>query len=209
MPEVHLPQLDDHEEPVAKPSKGMKFPKLLLEVILISGGVFLGLLGEQWRESAHRREVAESALRSLKRELQANRKEVARVEEYHTSTAKDLRAFLAADAKQRQKLHLTIQGIQPVLFEHAAWDLTTATGALADIQPELAYSLAHVYNAQLYYAQLTQGIIQTMYLRPPTEGDGTGFMRALDVYWADIVIQEPKLIAMYDELIPRIDSAVK
>src|SRR5438067_11565036 len=82
MPEVHLPDLeDDHEAPVRQ-SPRFRIPKLLLEVILISSGVFLGLAGEQWRESSHKRELAQSALRGFRRELDANRKAVAAAKDY-------------------------------------------------------------------------------------------------------------------------------
>ena len=32
--------------------------------------------------------------------------------------------------------------------------------------------------------------------------------QSLAVYWDDVTVYEPKLLEMYDELIPRIDSAL-
>ena len=52
MPDIHVPKLDGH-------GGKHSIPKTLLEVALISVGVFLGLAGEQWRERAHQRELAE------------------------------------------------------------------------------------------------------------------------------------------------------
>jgi len=55
VPDIHVPKLDAH-------GGGKSIFKLVLEVALISVGVFLGLAGEQWRDRAHQRELAEQAL---------------------------------------------------------------------------------------------------------------------------------------------------
>jgi hypothetical protein len=43
--------------------------KILLEVVLITAGVFLGLAGESWRESREHRELAEQSLRRFREEF--------------------------------------------------------------------------------------------------------------------------------------------
>src|SRR5262245_32508359 len=77
MPEVHLPKVGEHT--------GKSVWHIGLEVLLISAGVFLGLMGEQWRETQHRRELAEQALRRFKTELTANRTAVESVLAYSIS----------------------------------------------------------------------------------------------------------------------------
>ena len=76
MPEVHLPRLEDDEKASAGASRRSGIPRLLLEVILIISGVFLGLAGEQWPENSHKRELAESALRGFREKLETNRNEI-------------------------------------------------------------------------------------------------------------------------------------
>jgi hypothetical protein len=49
---------------------------LLLEVVLISLGVFLGLLAEQWRASHHEHEEAQAALRNFRTEILINEKAI-------------------------------------------------------------------------------------------------------------------------------------
>ena len=210
MPEVHLPDLEDDEEAPIRPSRRFRIPKLLLEVILISSGVFLGLAGEQWRENSHKRELADTALQGFRRELDTNRKAIAAKKDYHSAKKKELDEFLHADSKQRAKKPVQLRGIQTVVFEHAAWDLALATGSLANVDQQLAYSLAHVYNTQQFYGQLTQGLTQAMYVRPPTSSENAeGFFGALDIYYSDLEEFEPQLLAMYDDLIPRIEGQLK
>src|SRR6476646_1614723 len=75
MAEVHVPQLDEHDEhdavplpAAARPSRTPSIVKIALEVVLIGTGVFLGLAGEQWRESMRHRELADVSLRRFRTE---------------------------------------------------------------------------------------------------------------------------------------------
>ena len=214
MPEVHLPQLDEHEEegtPAAPTAahrpRGKSLFKIALEVMLIATGVFLGLAGEQWRESARHREMAEASLRRFRSEIVTNRTAVANVKDYHVTMKKKLAAYFAADAKTRPKVEVNLRGIQPASFEHTAWDLALATQSLAYIDPRLAFALSRVYTSQQDYAELSRGVLQAMYVLNPTENE-TAFFGAVVVYYGDIVLYEPKLLSLYDELLPQIDKAL-
>ena len=110
MPEVHLPRLEETEEPdepAQKPSAASAVTQvapskphrrslatIALEVVLISAGVFLGLAGEQWRESARHRELAEMSLHRFRSEIVANRKLVADVKDYHVSTQAQVKRYI-------------------------------------------------------------------------------------------------------------------
>jgi hypothetical protein len=217
---VHLPNVEDEEEPAAGLStdppgadppqsagKGMQRPKWMLkiglEVLLISMGVFLALMGEQWREAAHTRELAEQSLRRFRAEILTNRKAVAAVMDYHATTLKSLQTYLAADPKARQLETVQIKGVQPAFFEHTAWDLALATQSLAHIDPQLAFALSRIYGGQQTYAELTRSFTQVMYLRPMIES-----LEGLSYYYGDVVFIEPALLHMYDEALPEIDRAL-
>jgi hypothetical protein len=223
VPEVHLPHLDDEEEADAGPPpeprdagdlfrpgaahRSKSLLKIGLEVLLISSGVFLGLMGEQWRERAQHRELADESLRRFRDEIVMNRKAVAAVKDYHVTAKEQLDAYVRADAATRQKIDVSLQGIQPASFERSAWDLAFATQSLAHIEPQLAFSLSRIYTLQQGYADLSRGILQAMYLRTPQE-NLAGFFAAVAIYYGDIVFYEPKLLKMYDEILPQIDRAL-
>jgi hypothetical protein len=191
----------------AQPSLRKPLLRVALEVLLISLGVFLGLAGDQWRERAERRELAETSLRRFRSEIETNRTAVAGVSDYHVDSLKRLRAYLAVDRDRRNKADLRLQGLQPVAFERTAWDLALATDALTDIDSELAFALSRTYNAQESYEDLTSGVTQAMYLLPLRE-NFDGFAAAAETYFADLVLMEPKLLQLYDELLLRIDRAL-
>jgi hypothetical protein len=177
--------------------------KIVLEVVLISIGVFLALMAEQWRERARDRELAEASLRGFRSEILRNRKAVEGVKDYHAALFKELRAYFAADPKQRTADNIQIRGLQPVFFEQTAWDLALATQALAHLDSELALGLSRAYGLQRTYLGMTGGIMQAIYLRPLQEN-----FEGLVSYYGDIVLWEPQLLQMYDELVPQIDRAL-
>jgi hypothetical protein len=179
------------------------FLKLALEVLLISVGVFLALLGEQWRERAHARELAEASLRRFRSEIVANREAVEKVKDYHTGMLGKLNAYFAEDAAKRQSSAVRLEGVRPVFFQQTAWDLAIATQSLADIDPDVAFDLSEIYGVQRTYGGLTGSIMQAIYLRPIVEN-----FEALRAYYGDIVIWEPRLIEMYDRVLPKIDRAL-
>ncbi len=187
------------------PSKSVL--RILLEVVLISAGVFLGLMGEQWRDASQRRQAAEGTLRRFRTEIAANRVAVAAVADYHVTSQTEVNAFLRADAKARESISLNFSGVRPARFEHTAWDLALATQSLADIDADLAFALSRAYAVQQEYGELSSVYVQGMYMRPPT-ADPDPFLQVVSVYYADITRLEPELLAMYDTLLPRIDGAL-
>jgi gamma-glutamylcysteine synthetase len=162
--------------------------------------VFLALMGEQWREHAHTRELAEASLRRFRTEIVTNRKTVAAVKDYHVGLLKNLEAYLSADPKTRQSNTVEIKGLRPAFFEDAEWDLALSTQSLAHIDSQVAVALSRIYGLQRRYADLTRGIMQAVYLRPMTEN-----FEALAYYYGDLKYWEPALLKMYDEVLPQID----
>ena len=46
-----------------------------------------------------------------------------------------------------------------------------------------------------------------MYLHPPS-ADLDGFFSAVALYYDDVVLSEPRLIEMYDAVLPKLDRAL-
>ena len=187
----------------SRPHRSAWLLKLGLEVVLITVGVFFALMGDQWRERAHDRELAADALRRFRTEIVANQKAVAAVKDYHVTLFESLRRYLDADPKARSRDTVRIRGLQPAFFEQTAWDLALATQALSHIDSDLAFRLSRAYGLQHAYQQFTLAIMQAVYLRPIQDNfDG------LAAYYGDLVLWEPQLLQMYDDLLPRIDRAL-
>jgi hypothetical protein len=181
--------------------------RVLLEIALIAAGVFLGLAGDAWREREQHRDAARASLRRFRSEVAANRAAVAAVRDYHVTTLASVRAYLDKPNRTRNVADVQVRGLRWVTFEHSAWDIALATQALTYIDGDLAHPLSRVYSAQQSYSDLTRGMAQAMYLMSP-EDNFDAFAQALYAFFGDLTSMEPKLLSMYDELLPRIDRAL-
>jgi len=201
VPDIHVPKLGEH-------TSGKSIVHIALEVLLISTGVFLGLMGEQWRERAHQRELAEQALRLFRAEIVENRKAVEAVKDYHVTLQKQLQTEFDKPAAKRNGNNVEFHGIRPANFDHAAWDLALGTQSLAYIDSDLGLSLSNIYNLQGRIAEMTRGVMESMYVTPPIDDrNTTTFMGAVLVYYGDMTIFEPRLLMLYDDALQKIDKA--
>jgi hypothetical protein len=207
------------DEPAEAPQHGAAFtqPALItphyrksllmigLEVLLISGGVFLGLMGEQWRERTEQRELANNALRRFRTEIQANRSAVAAKVEYHAKLRSEVQAYFKTKGNANVNMS---QGLGPVFFEQAAWDLAIATQALAYMDADLSFSISRVYTIQQGYAGHQATVAPTIIFgRSPTQ-DPEAFWRPVLWYLGDISFFDPEILKAYDDILPRIDRAL-
>ena len=206
MPDIHLPQLEEEEHQDIKRKHSPHWLKLVLEVALISMGVFLGLAGEQWRESRHTRELAEDALRRFRTEIDMNRKKVTAVRDYHVNMQKAAEDYFKAPPGHRV-FNFKLHGLEPATFDRTAWDLALATQSLSYVDNRVAFDLARVYSLQERYTELWHGMINALYQHPPLE-DPAPFYGAMDVWLGDVVYEEPELLKQYGALLPELDRAL-
>lgn len=213
MPDVHVPDLDEHDEgsattvltPAPRP-KRRSFVKVGLEVLLIALGVFLGLAGEQWREASHQRALAAASLRRFRAEIARNREAVAAVRDKHETGFKAIREYLALDDRARRNLILPAS-TDPAFLEYAAWDLAIATQSLGEIDQNLAQEIAGVYAIQRQLDNATRTITDVMYAKGDASNP-TPFLTSLSVYFGDCNLIEPRLLARYDEVLKTLDVAI-
>jgi hypothetical protein len=182
---------------------------LLLEVVLISAGVFLGLLGEQWRDRVSERELAATSLRRLRTEVSTNRESLAKMAPYHVHVRDGLRAYFKAPDNGKSFGVKMDMGIGPVFFQRTAWDMTQTTGALAHIEPDLAFALSSAYTTQQDYVALQTAVLQgTVYGRSWRQ-DFDGYWQSIANFLGDASFFDPRLLKAYDEVLPMIDQALE
>jgi hypothetical protein len=185
--------------------QGKSILRLVLEVGLISAGVFLGLMAEQWRDRAEQRELARETLRRFRTEMTANRNAVVANRDYHTELKKQIEAFFASE--MREQVVMT-RSLAPVFFEQAAWDLALATGALSYVNADLAFVISRAYTTQQNYAGFQGMVAQTtIYGRSPAQ-DPEGFWRSLLWYFGDVTYFDAEIVKAYDAVLQRIDAAL-
>jgi hypothetical protein len=204
---IELADAPAHPMPTTEKSGSRSWLRITLEVLLISVGVFLGLMGEQWRERSQKRELAVGSLQRFRAEFVANQKAVQSVRKSHTDDEKNILAYLNRDAAARARLPYPFQSTNPAFLEYSAWDVALATQSLAHIDQELAHRIAHVYSVQRQLDGATRDITHVMYSKTGYP-DPISLLTSMVVYFGDCNLIEPRLIALYDEIIPQLDRAL-
>jgi hypothetical protein len=172
---------------------------ILLEVTLVAIGVFLGLLASSWHENREHQALARQTLQNFSEEIELNEHAVEEKRKYHTDLAADLRKFLEQPGPHTlpqlaEAVHF--RGMQPVTFEHTAWDLALATQALPFLKPDDALAISRVYTAQNFFQTLQTNFGTSMYTSL-SNPEVTGLATSMSVYMTDVNLQEPKLLEAY------------
>src|SRR5437016_1968382 len=196
---------------------------VILEVVLISIGVFLALWANNWYEERQHRGLAHSTLRNVADELRANQQAVRGERQYHETLARQLHEFLISNeplTEERLQKSVQFKGVHPIIFEHTAWDLALATQALSYLKPELAFDISKVYTAQSAFQTLENSFLAsaftgssefTLRASPPagiSSDNPKGMATAMVLYLIDVNQQEPAILQLYDKVIPEVNSAL-
>jgi hypothetical protein len=179
--------------------------KIVLEVGLITLGVFLALWVDEWREGVEHRQLAEATLRRFRTEFRVNRDAVIAVRDKHVAALEQIRVYFAADPVSRARMKYPLSATDPAFMEYTAWDLALATQALSYIEPDLAQAVAHVYAVQRQLDSSTHDITLVMYARGG-EADLVPFTRSLSIYFGDCTLIEPRLVQIYDDVLAKLDA---
>jgi hypothetical protein len=187
---------------------------LVAQLVFVAAGVYLGMRADEARERRGRREAARATLTNLREELRGNRAQVVRVLPYHRELAESLLALQARGTPVRDfaELQRAVRwtGFRPIGFRHAAWDLALANQSLGWVDPTVAFPLADLYEAQASFARYQDatlyGVVSPAGLRTDAIA-ATAF--TLAAFFSDAAkYQEPGLVRAYDQLLPRVDSAL-
>lgn len=185
---------------------------LILEVVLISIGVFLALWANKWHEEREQRALAHSTLHNFAEELRANQQAVRSERQYHETLAGQLHEFLISNespTEQRLQRSVQFKGVRPIIFEHTAWDLALATQSLSYLKPELALDISKVYTAQSAFQTLENSFLASAFTPATFSSDNVkGLVAAMEYYLRDINQKEPAILQLYDKVIPEVDQAL-
>lgn len=192
---------------------GRTFGGLLFEVLLITVGVFLALLANNWNEDREHRARAKAALHNFVAEMEANSAAVQKERSYHETLARELAAFLHSNeplSQERLTNEVHFTGMHPILFEHTAWDLALATQALSYMEPDLAFSISKVYTQQNAFQTLQNSFLASAFTPASMANDNPkGLATAMLTYLLDVNVQEPLVVSAYDKAIPEIKKALE
>jgi Tfp pilus assembly protein PilE len=191
---------------------GRTFFDLLVEVVLITVGVFLALWANNWHEDREHRAQAQAALRNFAGEMELNRQATEHTRQYHETLARELHEFLVSkepptDDRFNKSVHF--QGMRPVTFEHTAWDLALATQALSYLKPDLAFDISKVYTQQVAFQKLEDSFLSSAFTPAVLSSENLkGLAPTMEIYLVEINLQEPAIVSRYEQIIPEVKRAL-
>jgi hypothetical protein len=188
------------------------FLNLIFEVALITIGVFLALLANNWHENREHRAQARAALRNFAAEMEMNHQATQRNRQYHETLARELHEFLSSNeppSDDRFNKSVHFEGMRPVIFEHTAWDLALATQALSYLKPDLAFDISKVYTQQSAFQKLEDSFLAAAFTPAGLSSDNLkGMAPAMEYYLIDVNQQEPAMVSRYEKIIPEVKRAL-
>jgi len=188
---------------------------LVGQFLSIAAGVYLGMQADAWKEERAHREAERAALANFRTELAANHDRLLSYAPIYKAYADSMRiSQQRGDAMPRTIREvfrrLGWRGLNPVAFQHTAWDLALATQALSYVPPPLAFRVARIYSAQEHMENLQRDVSAALF--NPTALDDArvySFLLTFSAYLEDSIIQSQLIGKLYAQTLPAIDSAVK
>jgi hypothetical protein len=171
----------------------------------------LGLLGEQWRENAEHRALANASLHRFRAEFQGNKLEVQRVHGRHVQQRQALEKYFAehyaALLKGGQLLPQPVPDMatDSAGVAYAAWDVALATQSLAYIDADLVASMSSAYRLQQMYEDAHRNIQQSQY----SSGAPVDLLRGHMTYFGDASLYEELMLKQYETILSRLDRAIR
>jgi hypothetical protein len=186
------------------------------QLAMIAVGAYLGLQAEQWRENRGKAALARTTVRNFREEIAANRAAAVRGQRYHDSASAGLHRVFADQMRTGRRMTLVevvqasgYDGTQTADFQTTAYELAVATQALGELPPALGFQLARVYTRQRSIAAFQDQFGQALLSAAPApRDDATRALFMLDQGMAEIARGERRLVAAYDSILPRLDSAL-
>lgn len=182
-------------------TKRFAWLQLAFEAVLIVLSVLLALAVNEWRQDRKDQALAQRALETLRREMQANQEEVKQKLAYHKEAYERVN-----DQPEQGGISL-----RAAFLRNTAWGTVQATGAATHLDYEVAAVASAIHGMQQKYEQLVDIATELMYstnLNPSgrTAKDlRTAFLPIL----SDLIDYEQTLSDMYEEALRLIEERIE
>lgn len=139
--------------------------KLLLEIVFISFGVFLGLLLNQWKENISNEELVEKTLKNIRVEVTDNKEKVQAMLNSHNEVMKNIDELISViDNPEKQsdfKMDLSFRQVSS-----SAWETAKLTKAIAQMDINTLMEIGGIYEFQEYYQSIIKSYaLNNIYIR--------------------------------------------
>ena len=188
-------------------------PRLLFESALIVFSILLALAVSEWRDERETRRTVETALETVRQEIERNREAVASSLPYHREMIGRLERFLEGPEPAREVsergwievlAELAPRGLLPPTLSTTAWETARAQGVPAELEFDTAHDLARLYFWQEQSVGRTWPRIADAVLAVEAFDRGRSQedrLRYVLVATQELAAQEAELLGAYDRIL--------
>lgn len=176
-----------------------KIGDLIIQIISVMIGVFLGFIITHWSENNAQQKKAELLIKNISSEIQVNKKSIDQVINYHRQLLDSTRYYLKKDSIPYKPNFY--QGVNTITFTSNAFETGIQTGLINEIPINKLQALNNVYTRQREYEEFSK-LLMTVLLNldfANNEEAKRKILMFLSLSMTDVVIKEEQLLESYQE----------
>ncbi|MBR9920255.1 MAG: hypothetical protein GYB31_05390 [Bacteroidetes bacterium] len=173
---------------------------LLLQIIPVMIGVYLGFVVSNWGENREREKQKQILSQTIQEELKSNQSKIEAVLEYHIMLRDSARSNTQASLKGRPDY---FKGTRLANLTSSAYETGMQTGIINEMPLDQLQELNQVYTVQEFYQEFSNILMSGLMTMDFTENN-ENFRKInnfLAVSMTDIVIQERQLLEHYSRFL--------
>jgi hypothetical protein len=178
----------------------------ILQIIPIMIGVYLGFVISNWQDSQKRNTQSKVLIENIKMEIETNKSTIERVIDYHKMLRDSTRYY--SNAETVSTMPTFFQGTRTQQFSSSAYNTGIQTGIINELPLNNIQLLNKVYNFQEFSNDYSKMLMNGLITMDFSEDQASlkRIANYLSVTMTDIVIQEERLLELYDETLKNLNS---
>ena len=183
-----------------------KIGEIILQIIPVMIGVYLGFVVSNWSETNKINSQTVLLRNNIVAEIKSNKSKIDEVFEYHKMIRDSSRYY--QNFTDFKKMPSFFKGTRTITLTNSAFDTGIQTGLINSLKFEEIQSINDVYTEQSAYKDFNNLILTGLITIDFKENnDGIRkFYSYLAVSMTDVVIQENRLIESYNKLLKKIET---
>ena len=175
-----------------------KIGDLIIQIISVMIGVFLGLIISNWSSAKKDKRKAEVLVENIKNEIEYNKSNVQNVIDYH-KTLRDSARYHLNENKFKLERPKYFRGINTVILNSSAFETGLQTGLMTEISVERIQLLNDIYSKQKSYQEYSNFVLSGLITMDYDQDEilYRKILMLLSVSMTDIVIKEEQLLESY------------
>lgn len=183
-----------------------------VQILPIMIGVYLGLVANNWNENQKAEELQNRLLESMKKELKANQKNIEHLLEYHQSLLDSTNAYSERytieelnELSAENFMTSVWRGTKVGTLKNATYQTAMVTGALADMDIDLAIQLSEIDLIQKDYSATGDKYLNSLIQMDSGESLQSTLIFIFS-FTMDITSFEKALLKLYEQTLISIDE---